>query len=125
MNRTPSKNQIISFLNDYNMTPIRRLGQNFLIDEKIAKLIVDSLHLSKYTKICEIGPGFGALTAHLQQFDSKLTLIEIDAKMCSFLNDHFGKDENIKILHEDALRCDFSDYDIIVSNLPYYITTAL
>lgn len=124
MNKTPNKDQIVSYLYEYQMKPIHRLGQNFLIDESIAKTIVERADIQPGDKVCEIGPGFGALTGHLLEY-GPLDVYELDAKMCEFLFRHYQGQTNITINHEDALKSKLGGFDIVVSNLPYYITTSL
>ena len=43
----------------------KSLGQNFLIDENIINTIADEVAAFSNDLIIEIGPGQGALTAHL------------------------------------------------------------
>jgi len=123
MNKTPSRDQIRGYLNTYDMKPIHKLGQNFLTDDGIASAIVDACQLEDGDRVLEIGPGFGALTSHIQGRCESLELYELDKKMCLFLEERFGGKRNVRIVHQDALKADFSKYDIIVSNLPYYLTT--
>ncbi len=125
MNKTPTKDHIISYLHSYGMSPIRSLGQNFLIDNEIANLIVTEAALQQGDDVLEIGPGFGALTSHIIKHVQKLDLVELDQKMVTFLKDHYSSEEAIKIIHKDALKLDFSHYTKIISNLPYYATTAM
>ena len=125
MNKTPNKDQISGYLHTYNMAPIRRLGQNFLIDDKIAETIVKTAHFSSEDKVCEIGPGFGALTNHLIDDCKDLTLVEIDVKMCQFLEKQYGRRNNVHVIHSDAMKVDLSSFNVIISNLPYYLTTSL
>lgn len=123
MAKTPTKDHIVSYLAAYDMKPIHRLGQNFLVDEEIANLIVANASIGVSDKVLEIGPGFGALTHHLAPLGAELDIYELDQKMCQFLADHFGNDNHIAIHHQDGLKADFGKYDVIVSNLPYYLTT--
>lgn len=125
MIKTPNKDQVTSYLNAYGMAPIRRLGQNFLIDDDTARKIVAFLNITEDDIVAEIGPGFGALTAHLCNRQGRLDLYEIDAKMCQFLNDHYGHLGHVTIHHVDVMKADFSQYTMIASNLPYYLTTAI
>ena len=125
MNKTPSKDQINSYLNAYGMAPIRRLGQNFLVDDDIARKIVGFLDITSADIIAEIGAGFGALTAHLCDHPGRLDLFEIDAKMCQFLIDHYGRRTNVTIHHLDIMKANLRPYTIVASNLPYYATTAI
>ena len=70
-----------------NKIPIRKKwGQNFLIDQNIIKKIIKTLNPKKINHIIEIGPGQGALTKPLSSMGLKVTAIEIDPMLCTFLN---------------------------------------
>ena len=125
MNKTPNKDQVQSYLASYGMAPIRRLGQNFLIDNDVARTIVNSLDIEDTDIVAEIGAGFGALTCHLVSTKARLQLFELDAKMCQFLNDQYGNNNLVTISHLDVLKASLIPYTIIVSNLPYYATTVI
>ena len=56
----------------------KKLGQNFLINNSVAKKIVKLANFSQEDEIIEIGPGNGSLTDHLLSHHNKLTLLEID-----------------------------------------------
>lgn len=43
----------------------KHLGQHFLNDENIARIIADTLTLEGYNQVLEIGPGMGVLTKYL------------------------------------------------------------
>ena len=59
--------------------PKKSLGQHFLIDQNIARKIVESLNYSG--NILEIGPGKGMLTKYLlEKYNNNLKIIEIDKK---------------------------------------------
>ena len=47
------------------LTPIKRLGQNFLQDPNTIRRIVDALDAGPDDTVVEIGPGAGALTGPL------------------------------------------------------------
>ena len=61
-----------------NVKPKKYLGQHFLNDENIARKVVDSLSLTNYLNVLEIGPGTGVLTKYLIKKNINLKLIEID-----------------------------------------------
>jgi 16S rRNA (adenine1518-N6/adenine1519-N6)-dimethyltransferase len=50
--------------------PIKELGQNFLIDNKVARDMVEAVTMNGETDLIEIGPGHGVLTQLLVQQDS-------------------------------------------------------
>lgn len=104
----------------------KKFGQNFLIDNQIIKLIVDEIKFTETNKYLEIGPGMGALTSELQKKTKNLDLIEIDPDMIKILR---GKINVTSHLFEgDVLSFDdkfFEEYNVVLGNLPYYISTEI
>lgn len=117
-------------LSDNSLAPLKRLGQNFLIDGNIAGKIADAA-IPEGALALEIGPGLGALTERLIKRASRLTAYEIDSGLFKILGNIFSSARNLQIIHEDFLKADiekrFSEYsgeDIYAAaSLPYYITT--
>ena len=104
----------------------KKYGQNFLIDQNIIKKICNLL-LSKNLKVIEIGPGDGRLTEHILYYNPKeLKIIEIDPDLIPILKSKFNKNQNIKIINEDILNYQFTEkIDLIISNLPYNISSQI
>ncbi|MGI6644687.1 MAG: 16S rRNA (adenine(1518)-N(6)/adenine(1519)-N(6))-dimethyltransferase RsmA [Bacilli bacterium] len=117
------KSEIIKILNERNLAPNKRLGQNFLINEKIINLIVSEVNNDDI--VLEIGPGLGALTLPLLLRCKKLTAIELDGGFSTYLNDKYQNYENFELINKDFIKSnvDVGKYTKIVSNLPYYLTT--
>ena len=76
----------------------QRLGQNFLINENIAREIIEQADVSNDQNVLEIGPGKGILTAILIKKTQSLTAIEIDPKLCLELTNRFKKDKNFLLI---------------------------
>ena len=107
--------------------PKKSLGQNFLIDHNIARKIISIISKHKKCNIIEIGPGKGFLTDYLIKCDYKrILLIEKDRFLFSNLKKKYNL-KNIKLVNEDVLITKeiskISKPKIIVSNLPYNIST--
>ena len=105
------------FLNQQNWRPLKRFGQNFLINPQRVEQIV---HIVKKQKppFVEVGPGSGALTRH---FDNKnILLIERDKKIA-----FYWKDKDYSVLSADVLKLDwlqsFPKKCTVFGNLPYQI----
>ena len=78
------------------------LGQNFLIDQNIKKII--NLVDIKNKDVVEIGPGKGFLTDEIIKKKPKtLILIEKDNHLYEFLKNKYNKNKNIKIFNKDIL----------------------
>lgn len=111
--------------------PNKKLGQHFLIENKIINKIVKYIDPRPQDNILEIGPGLGALTKPMCTFLEKLYVIELDSNLVNFLsNCPFSK--KLKILKKNALFYNFLDIfnkenkNIrIFGNLPYNISIRL
>ena len=104
----------------------KRYGQNFLIDQNILTKI-SSLINSENLKILEIGPGDGKLTDKIiVKKPSILTLVEIDEDLIKSLKKKYLNNNKINIINADILNYDIKDnYELIISNLPYNISSQI
>lgn len=107
----------------------KHLGQHFLNDENIARKIADTLSLSGYQKVLEIGPGMGVLTKYLLDKPIDTYVIEIDTESVEYLKTHYLKLSN-KIISKDFLKYDlkevFGDEPFaIIGNFPYNISSQI
>lgn len=75
--------------------------------------------------VLEIGAGVGNLTERLARKAKKVIAIELDPALVRVLHDRFEKVENIKVIAGDALKIDFPEFDKVVSNLPYSISSEI
>ena len=116
-------------LEKYNLTPKKKFGQNFLIDDNILRKIAKNYNPE--FPIIEIGPGTGAMTQYfLKNTKSHVYLVEYDSDMIEILKNEFN---NIKeIFHDDASKFDFSRIlkkekkeFIIFGNLPYNVSSQI
>jgi len=65
------------------------LGQNFLVDQNVARRIVGALEspVPRGKNVVEVGPGKGALSAHLLAEYPDMTAIEIDRRSVEYLEE--------------------------------------
>ncbi len=115
----------------YQVAPLKRFGQNFLIDGNIADHIAEAA-VPNGACALEIGPGMGALTSRLLGRASAVVAYEIDAGLSAALRDMFAQEPNFHLYHQDFLKADLiKDLDgffegaeiYVAANLPYYITS--
>jgi len=76
----------IELLRKYQIHPIKRFGQNFLIDGNIQQKILKSLPLNEGKVFLEIGPGLGALTEPLLKIGEQVIAVEVDKKLAAILD---------------------------------------
>ncbi len=105
----------------------KSLGQNFLFDKNILKIIIDCAEI-KDKPILEIGPGTGNLTIEIiKKKPKKFLLIEKDKTLLSLLKKKYS--EEITYIHEDVL--DINENSLskekltVFGNLPYNISTEI
>lgn len=105
----------------------KSLSQNFLVDKNISKKIT-SLTDIKNKHIVEIGPGYGFLTDMILKKKPKLIyIIEKDEELYKYLKLKYKNIKNIIIVNDDIFNFDFKKLKqiIIISNLPYNISTKI
>ena len=102
----------------------KKYGQNFLIDNNIL-LKISNLIRSKNINILEIGPGNGLLTEKIiLKKPSQLTLVEIDKDLINYLKEKYLGIEYIEIINANILDLGLNNkYELIISNLPYNISS--
>lgn len=106
----------------------KRFGQHFLIDESVAKGIVNSANLSGNETVVEIGPGKGILTSKLAGLSKRVIAVEVDRQLCHLLKHSLSFCNNITIINANALNYNYKEIAErfkVVSNLPYNISTPL
>jgi 16S rRNA (adenine1518-N6/adenine1519-N6)-dimethyltransferase len=118
-------------LKDYRIFPIKRLGQNFLIDKKVLRKIVEASEISKKDTVLEVGAGIGNLTLELAKKAKKVIAIEKDKRMIEILKENLKDFKNVEIIEGDIRETFLTivqnvarDYKI-VGNIPYYLTSYL
>jgi len=117
----------------------KRFGQNFLVDNSVINMIVDSIHPQPDDIMIEIGPGLGAMTKPLLSRLNHLNVIELDRDIIPkltrncIISDVQNKDKLI-VNESDVLKFNFFEFHEnlvndkqkklrIVGNLPYNIST--
>src|SRR3989337_7590 len=87
-----------------DMRPLRRLGQNFLVDKTARDLIVNSADLSKSDIVLEVGPGRGFLTEMLIVHAGKVIAVEKDLRLANVLKQKYRSDRRLRIIDGDVLK---------------------
>ena len=104
----------------------KRLGQNFLIDEKAIETILEAAEIEKEDIVVEIGPGLGFVTEQIVKLAKKVYAIELDEDMIKEISKINAN--NLDIIHKDILKTDISEFGEgikVVANIPYYITSPI
>ena len=115
--------EYFDLIKSYKLLANKSLGQNFLVNSDVCSSIVNALNIVEGDKVIEIGAGLGSLSYYLAKNPAEVTLIDVDERMLSFLNDQFKDLDNVIIKRENILKSDLNKYTKVIGNLPYYITT--
>ena len=109
INQLPS---IKNLINDYELKPLKKLGQNFIFDLNITNNIAKVANCHN-KNIIEIGPGPGGLTRSIFiQGANSIIAIEKDyksIKCLQSLQDICG--DKLKIIHDDILNFKLIDFN--------------
>lgn len=125
---SPSLSKITKdILNEHGIKLNKNLGQNYLIDKNKRDQIINFGNVTKDDVVLEIGTGIGTLTIELAKKAKKVIAIEQDEKICRILAKRL-KDEkidNVELINDDALKVEFPEFNKIISNLPYQISSPI
>jgi 16S rRNA (adenine1518-N6/adenine1519-N6)-dimethyltransferase len=107
------------------VSPKKSLGQHFLVDENILRVIDRLAELDQTDVVLEVGPGLGVLTRFLAEHVAFVHAVEVDKRLAT----HLEGIENTTVHWGDAMRLDVSRLDPaphkLVANLPYNVATPL
>jgi 16S rRNA (adenine1518-N6/adenine1519-N6)-dimethyltransferase len=105
----------------------KSLGQHFLKDENICKMIVAALQENELKQLLEVGPGAGALTKYLLKLDGfDFKAVELDAEKVTYLETTYPSIKG-KIIHQSILDMDapFENEFTVIGNFPYNISSQI
>jgi len=123
-----------AILKKYGLRLRKNLGQHILVDDNIARKIVDALDLEKSQGVIEIGSGLGALTRRIRGIAGQVVAVEIDSRLVEILKTELSGENGLTITRANFLKLDLGEiiraYPRIstwkvLGNLPYYITSAI
>ncbi|MCL4383568.1 MAG: 16S rRNA (adenine(1518)-N(6)/adenine(1519)-N(6))-dimethyltransferase RsmA [Candidatus Micrarchaeaceae archaeon] len=104
----------------------KKLGQNFLINKHIAEF---EANFGKNKNVIEIGSGLGILTQELINSAKKIMSIEKDENLYKLLKNEFNdKYKNLVLINKDIFEIndtELKNFDIIISNIPYNISSKI
>lgn len=101
----------------------KKIGQIF-VSVSIIKKELNLINFENKT-VLEIGAGDGRLTELLALKAKKVISIEKDRKYCEVLKRKFEKNKKVVILCGDFLKFPPRKVDLIIGNVPYYISSEI
>jgi len=116
-------------LKDAGFAPKKRLGQNFLVHDRVIDSILRLVDPAPEDEILEIGPGLGSLTRRLVERARRVWAVEIDRFLIAKLRaGDMGSHPALELIHGDILKLPLESIlpprrIKVVANLPYSIST--
>ena len=137
--RPASGNPERARLEAHGIRPLKRRGQNFLLDPAVPREIVRRAGWTDDAPVVEIGPGGGALTDALLGGGRRVVAVEIDPDLVTLLEERFAPEiaeGRLTLIEADALDVSLAEVagapvagaggrPWLAGNLPYMITTPL
>jgi 16S rRNA (adenine1518-N6/adenine1519-N6)-dimethyltransferase len=98
-----TKQQIQQLLASAGVSPNKRLGQHFLIDLNLMRLLIGSANIQRSDVVLEVGCGTGSLTEGLSQHAGKVIAAEADPALAAIARRQLAKADNIEVISADIL----------------------
>lgn len=128
---------------EVGIRPRTKLGQNFLIDLNLLRLLLRSAEIGPDDVVLEVGTGTGSLTAQMAAQAAAVVTVEVDPQLYQLANEELHDATNVHMLQVDVLKNKnqlspvvletvFRELDAVpgrqfklVANLPYHVATPL
>lgn len=126
--------EIRELASQLDVTPTKKLGQNFVHDPNTVRRIVAAAELVPEDVVVEVGPGLGSLTLGLVDTVSRVVALEIDPRLAGRLAQTVEQRapeyaDRLTVINTDALRVSHDDIattgalpTALVANLPYNVS---
>ena len=116
-------------LREFGVRPNRELGQNFLIDDNILRLIGAAAELDAADVVLEVGGGLGVLSEFLAPEVAHLHVVEVDRSLEQPLREALDPFRNAELHFADAVKMDLAELqpapNKVVANLPYGVAATV
>ena len=127
----PARRSQLALLRAHGIRPVKRRGQNFLVDGNLARAIAQDVR-GLGDRVLELGAGGGALTAPLLDGGAAVTAVEVDRGLCALLAAEFADDAGFRLLEADLAKLDWATVlgaagprPVVAGNLPYVLTSTV
>ena len=137
-----TKQDIQRLLAGAGTQPKHRLGQNFLIDLNLMRLLIEASHLGEQDVVLEVGTGTGSFSQGIAERCGRLITVEFDTTLFNIAQTQLSKFDNVTQFNTDILenkntlqtevldtvqnaRGEFGGRFLLVANLPYNVGSSV
>lgn len=120
--------RIRSLAAELDVTPTKKLGQNFVVDANTVRRIVQIAGVRPGESVVEVGPGLGSLTLAILEAGASVTAVEIDHRLAARLAQTAAEQGvpagRLTVVDADALAVTElpGEPAVLVANLPYNVS---
>ena len=113
---------------ELDVTPTKKLGQNFVVDANTVRKIVQVGGVGPGDHVVEVGPGLGSLTLAVLETGATVVAVEIDHRLAARLPAtaaaHGVPAEALTVVDADALQVTElpGQPTVLIANLPYNVS---
>ena len=135
-----TKQHIQQLLKSAGIEPNKRLGQHFLIDLNLMRLLIDTANIHSNDIVLEVGCGTGSLTEALAQKACRVIAVELDETVAEIAQKELADYPNTQVINADVLeskhlinrdvtkalesaRNNCTGRILLVANLPYSVAS--
>ncbi len=98
-----TQRQIQELLSSAGVAPNRRLGQHFLVDLNLMRLLVDAAQIGPEDVVLEVGAGTGSLTGALAERAGQVVSVELDPTLAGIARSQVAGAANVQLVNSDVL----------------------
>ncbi len=127
MSKLFNPDYLLSLCKKYSLTPSKKYGQNYLLDEQVIASMLEAGSVSSGDTVVEVGPGFGVLTIPLVEKAGTVISYEIEKKIAPYWEAKRDQYKNLTVVWGNVLHS-FEPPPVpykVIANLPYQITSAV
>ncbi len=99
-----TKQQIQQLLTSAGASVNKRLGQHFLIDLNLMRLLIDSANIDDSDIVLEVGCATGSLTEALAERTGYCLAVEYDRALAEIAKKQLAKEKKVEIINTDILK---------------------
>jgi 16S rRNA (adenine1518-N6/adenine1519-N6)-dimethyltransferase len=103
-----SEKQTLSFLlrrfKQAGIEPRTDLGQNFLIDLNLQRVLLETAQVGADDVVLEVGTGTGGLTAQMAPLAAAVVSVEVDRNLHQLAGEELFQFSNVTLMHVDVLK---------------------
>jgi 16S rRNA (adenine1518-N6/adenine1519-N6)-dimethyltransferase len=120
--------EIRALATELDVTPTKKLGQNFVVDANTVRKIVQVGGVGSGDRVVEVGPGLGSLTLAVLETGASVVAVEIDHRLAARLPQtaasHGVPAGALTVIDADALQVTElpGEPSVLIANLPYNVS---